>query len=298
MLLLKASKFIFLAWFFIAFLVSTSVYAATISDVEVVDVTAIVSGQQTENGSTSGSAVSSSVVMQGNTFPNAKLILLKDGAVYTTLIANSDGGFNLSVNGLVFGNYQFSLYAQDKNGIESNPFTVNVPIFEVKTYSYRGIVLPPTIRASNLTIALGEEYYVEGYAAPGAVINLQIPGAQSLGTTTVDSNGYYKIVVTANLSAGLYQLRTKAQLNGVESLYSRPVQVLYYKGVPGQQLPPPPPQLANCVDYNKDQRVNLIDFSILLFWLGKNNPPINIDCNRDTVIDIKDFSILMYFWTG
>jgi hypothetical protein len=265
-----------------------------------VDVTAVVEGTAaTETGgTTSGSVGGASVVLQGNAFPNAKLTLLKDGSVYTTLLASADGTFRITVNGLSFGNYQFSIYAQDGNNIESSPYAVNVLISEIKSYDYSGILLPPTIRSDNLVIALGQVFYVSGYSAPGSTVLVEVPGVKVLASGTVDSNGYYNIPVTSDLAAGLYQIRSRAQLGSVQSLFSKPVQVLYYKGVPGGAIPPPPGQLATCVDYNNDRRVNLIDFSILLFWFEKNNPPRSIDCNSDNKIDIKDFSILMYFWTG
>jgi hypothetical protein len=277
---------------------STIVIAATISDIESVDVTAIVGTANPNQGSTSGSNGAASFVMRGSAFPNAKLTLLKDGAVYTTLVANSDGQFNLTVNGLNFGNYQFSLYAQDRNGLDSSSYTVNVPISEIKSYVFNDILVPPTIKSDNLVIALGQSFNVTGYAAANSKILVEVPGVKTLATGMTDSSGYYSIPVLADMSAGLYQIRTRVELNGVQSLYSKPVQVLYYKGVPGEPLPPPPSQLASCADYNKDYRINLIDFSILLFWFGKDNPPKDIDCNGDHTINIKDFSILMYFWTS
>lgn len=51
-------------------------------------------------------------------------------------------------------------------------------------------------------------------------------------------------------------------------------------------------------DLNCDQRVNLVDLSILLFnWeTVKNNP--NSDINKDATVDLVDFSILLYYWTN
>jgi hypothetical protein len=52
------------------------------------------------------------------------------------------------------------------------------------------------------------------------------------------------------------------------------------------------------VDYNGDGRVDLVDFSILIFWFNKDSIPAHIDCNGDGVADIVDFSIVTYYWTG
>jgi len=48
---------------------------------------------------------------------------------------------------------------------------------------------------------------------------------------------------------------------------------------------------------NGDDNVDLVDFSILLFYWLKNNYPEG-DFNSDKIVDIKDFSIMAYNWTG
>lgn len=301
----KANKLIFLAWFFISvgLLVGATfgtylVIADTVSDSEVLDVTAIVPGAVEDPGS--GGTVTApiaTVVISGTVFPNAKLTLLKDGSISTTLIANPDGTFQITINNLNFGNYQFSLYSEDPTGQISAAHVINVSAFTSQPYVYSGIILPPTLSASGLLIKIGDSYSVFGYSAPGSTVTLLAPNGNGLGSATADSSGLYRISLRANLAAGIHSLRATANLNGRTSLPSKPIQVLFYS----ENLPPdqvPPPQYVSCVDYNKDRRVNLIDFSILLFWFGKNPVPPSVDCNSDLVIDIKDFSILMYFWTG
>lgn len=273
------------------------VLAGTVTDFHTLDITAVVpSLTPPGGGGGTGSVPAASVTISGFSFPDAKLTLLKDGQVITTLIANHDGTFVVVVNSLNFGNYQFSVIAEDSDGVQSSPYVINVPVFNVQGYVYNGIVLPPTIRVNPLVVENGQPTSVFGYAAPGANVLVGVPGQFNFGSAIADTNGFYQFEVRQILTPGNYFFRTQAQVGGVTSPYSKPVLVLYY-GV-GQTPPPLPSQLAICVDYNHDGRVNLIDFSILLFWFNKTNPPTNIDCNRDNAIDIKDFSILMYFWTG
>lgn len=303
----KANKLIFLAWFFISagLLIGVTfgtylVIADEVSDSEVLDVTAIVPGAVSDPGSGGGvTAPIATVVLSGTAFPNAKLTLLKDGSISTTLIANPDGTFQITINNLNFGNYQFSIYSEDPTGQISATHVLNVSAFTSQPYVYSGIILPPTLSASGLLIKIGDIYSVFGYSAPGSTVTLLAPNGNGLGSAVADSIGLYRISLTANLAAGIYSLRATANLNGRTSLPSKPIQVLFYSStLPPDQIPTPPPQFAQCVDYNKDRRVNLIDFSILLFWFGKSPIPPSVDCNSDAVIDIKDFSILMYFWTG
>lgn len=219
--------------------------------------------------------------------------------VTTTLIANSDGTFQITINDLNYGNYQLSLFAEDPTGQVSSSYVVNVPAFSAQPYTYTGIVLPPTATASALLVEIGKNFSVFGYSAVNSSVEIQTTTGVSLGSAVAGSDGFYRVSITPNIASGLYTIRARASLNGFTSLPSKPIQVLFYKGnLPPDQVPPPPIQYASCVDYNKDKRTNLIDFSILLYWFGKNPPPASVDCNGDRIIDIKDFSILMYFWTG
>ena len=50
-------------------------------------------------------------------------------------------------------------------------------------------------------------------------------------------------------------------------------------------------------DINSDRRVNLVDFSILLFnWGRLSNQHADLNC--DGQVDLTDFSILLYYWQG
>ncbi len=50
-------------------------------------------------------------------------------------------------------------------------------------------------------------------------------------------------------------------------------------------------------DLNRDGRVDLVDFSILLYNWGRPQNPV-ADLNADGRVDLVDFSILLYWWTG
>ena len=49
-------------------------------------------------------------------------------------------------------------------------------------------------------------------------------------------------------------------------------------------------------DLNKDGKVNLVDFSILLYYWKTTHH--EADINIDGIVDLADFSIMMYCWTG
>ena len=51
-------------------------------------------------------------------------------------------------------------------------------------------------------------------------------------------------------------------------------------------------------DFNSDCLVDLVDFSILIHWFNRPNPPAHIDLSEDGKVDLVDFSIMAYYWTG
>lgn len=51
-------------------------------------------------------------------------------------------------------------------------------------------------------------------------------------------------------------------------------------------------------DFNADCRVNIVDFSILIYWFIRPNPLARIDLNSDTRVNLQDFSIMAFYWTG
>ena len=61
----------------------------------------------------------------------------------------------------------------------------------------------------------------------------------------------------------------------------------------------PPSFVCRGADLNFDGKVDIIDFSILLYFWGETSPEnICADINQDQIVDLVDFSIMMYYWTG
>lgn len=70
---------------------------------------------------------------------------------------------------------------------------------------------------------------------------------------------------------------------------------------PDEPKPKPKPtdKIRKRVDFNKDGRVDFIDFSILLYYFDKTGSVIvPFDLNDDGIVDVVDISIFMYYWDG
>ena len=67
----------------------------------------------------------------------------------------------------------------------------------------------------------------------------------------------------------------------------------------GSYLPPfkPPLKAIQLADFNGDNRINIIDLSILLFYFDKPvSKDSRYDLNKDEKINLVDVSILFYYW--
>ena len=143
-----------------------------------------------------------------------------------------------------------------------------------------------------------------GRADPGDTIFL-LTDAQLTTTTHADLSGRFFIRLVG-LSPGTYIFGLYAENNqGKRSAFlTFPVEVFPTSIINitdiffGPVIPRDIAEAPCTVDYNGDGRVDLVDFSVLIFWFEKTNIPLDIDCNGDGKADIVDFSIMAYYWTG
>ncbi len=63
--------------------------------------------------------------------------------------------------------------------------------------------------------------------------------------------------------------------------------------------PPLLPPAFQAADFNGDNRIDIVDLSILLYYYWRSDAAaLRYDLNHDGVVDFPDVSILMYYWTG
>ena len=134
-----------------------------------------------------------------------------------------------------------------------------------------------------------------GQSAPNASIEVHIDNSSKVLNTTATAQGTWSVPYpTAGLSAQTHTARARTIISSgtlaSQSSFSTTVQL--QAGVNGK--------VATPSDLNKDGSVNLIDFSILIFWWntagGDSNPPADINGNGK--VGLEDFSILLYNWSG
>lgn len=238
------------------------------------------------------------VFINGYAFPGSTVYAVVDGYIADSVKAGSDGKYALQVDEIARGVYTFGVYAIDDNDVKSSTFSTSFTVTGGRTSSLSNINVMPSILVTPDPVDVGQTVTISGFALPNASITIEnqkdgVGVSKKIFTTTSDADGAWSIPVdTTNFSQGTYQVKAKSEsLDGsIETDYS---EYTYY-GV-GQEA-----ENQIFADLNRDGKVNLTDFSILLFWWGSDggdsDPPADI--NGDGSVSLTDFSILLFNWTG
>ncbi|MFA5831309.1 MAG: hypothetical protein WC878_05765 [Candidatus Paceibacterota bacterium] len=241
------------------------------------------------------------VEFAGRAYPMSTVSILKDGAVAVFVVAGPDGNFFTSLSGLSAGNYTFSSYAEDKNGILSGTLTFPVSVTAGATTRINGIFLPPTIAVDKSIVKKGDTIAISGQTMPNASVTVNIDsGANIFMNGPSDGEGAYLFNFDSSvLEYGDYTTVSKAVFAGETSPFSKTVT---FK-VGTTTVEEEPEDCPTKGDLNDDCRVDLVDFSIATYWFKK---PLSgafelleeERLNASGKIDLIDFSIMAYYWTG
>ncbi len=242
------------------------------------------------------------VVFSGRAYPMSRVSVLKDGQLAVTTIAGPDSNFSVTLGNLSAGNYNFSLFGEDKDGIRSAPFSFPIFITEGVTTNIGGIFIVPTISVDKNEVRRGDNIIIFGQAPPEADVVININSSPEFFIQRrSDEDGIYLLNFdTSVLDLGRHSARSKASKGEDISGFSNSVGfVVGTRNVLNQ----PRPATFLRGDLNNDGRVNLVDFSIAAYWyrrsLSESFGRIEIQrLNGDGKIDLVDFSIMAFYWTG
>ena len=240
------------------------------------------------------------VTLEGLAYPLSEVVLIRDNVEDMKINANFSGEFKFSLSGLIQGTHTFGIKAKDSRGNYSTIRSVTVGVVSDSISAVTGILISPTTYLSTTTLDAGVPLAISGESFPSHIVEIEIYSKNNGGITGTivkkietnsDENGRWQVTYeTGGLSTDTYIARVRGRVSAVEaSDYGK----IYYFGI-GKQ----PEVLDTCgrADLNKDGKVNLTDFSILLFHWETNNE--DADINLSGKVDLVDFSIMLFCWTG
>ncbi len=237
------------------------------------------------------------VIISGYAFPGSTVYAIVDGAAGGNVRASNDGRYTITISQIARGAYTFGIYAIDRNNVKSSTFSTSFTVTGGRTSSLSNINVMPTIRVTPNPVNPGQTLTLSGSALPNATITIEnqrdgsSPSRREFTVRSDASGNWQTTLDTSGFTRGTYKVRAKAEASAI--LTTNYSNYTFY-GV-GEAADAP----LNA-DLSRDGRVNLTDFSILLFWWGSaggnSNPPADI--NRDGTVSLTDFSILLFNWTG
>jgi len=234
------------------------------------------------------------ISVSGFSYPGTSINILLDTESVGSVRAGSNGRFEFTTEASP-GTATMGFWTTDGEGTRSVTFNTTFDVTQGAITNITGIIIPPTIRLSNQNVNPGDVVTVSGRAVPSANIELHLNNSERTERTTSDSNGAWSISLnTGSLRVAEYTLRARS-ISGSSTLLSQSSfssTIQLFVGVDGRVTTPS--------DLNRDGKVNLVDFSILIFWWGGNggNSDPAADINGNGRVGIEDFSILLFNWTG
>lgn len=256
------------------------------------------SGGNSGGGSGGGKKDLGSTVVNitGKAYPSRAINFLLDGDSIGSVQTNGQGLFEFSTKASP-GTATLGMWATDAFGVKSITLSNTFDVTQGAVTNLNDLVLPPSIKVSQTNFNPGNVITVSGQSVPNAKINLFIDrnSTSPVASGQSGANGQWSIQYdTSRLSANDHVLRARSVTGTppleVQSSMSSSVQLT--AGVGGK--------VTSSSDLNRDSKVNLIDFSILIFWWqtagGESDPPADINGNGK--VSLEDFSILLFNWTG
>ncbi|MFH1036608.1 MAG: dockerin type I domain-containing protein [Patescibacteria group bacterium] len=231
------------------------------------------------------------VVFIGRAYPSAIITILKNGTVIASFSADNVGLFNREISGIAADTYNFSVFAEDTEGRRSVTIGFTVGILESRVTTISGIFISPTIDLGPTQVEKGDPVDIYGQSFPESKITIFISSNEIVKDTSATKAGKWSYRLdTTPLEESEHSARAQA-LNGAGELsaFSQTMSFLVVKK--GAMV-------CRGADLNFDDKINLTDFSILLYY-WRQRKPLNIcaDINHDGIVDLTDFSIMMYYWT-
>lgn len=234
------------------------------------------------------------VVMRGKAYPDSDVHILLDGKVIGIVAADAKADFYFESTQITPGVASFGFWSEDKTGLKSTLLTLTFRVVSRAVTTISGIYISPTIEIDKKSVKQGEMITIYGQTVPQTQVNIHINSeAEIIKETNSLETGKWSINFNTtpleedfHTAKALFQVENSGNI--IKSGFSRSVS--FHVGKLGGDA------VCPNADLNKDGRVNLTDFSILLYYWGTDNSCA--DQNQNGVVDLVDFSIMMYYWTG
>ncbi len=254
----------------------------------------------------------------------ANVIITRGGTSVRTATLGLNGVIDETLTEQPTGDQVYVVSAIDASGRSFTPVTFVLNLTMNSTTDLSNIFLGPTISAAPSSAPSGDVITVTGITVPLSVVTVTISTSPlTTYTATANTSGVWQRVInSADFGVGTFFINARSLFNSLLSSLSPQISVSVTEPTTNtntntstntnnntnstintnsnvnRRPPVVPPSTFAITDLNRDGKVNLTDFSILMFYWQQRNPGnAETDINQDNVVDIIDISIMLYQWT-
>ena len=244
----------------------------------------------------------STIAFSGRAYTNGTVILMQDGQQIATTEADAAGFFAFGINDIPSGSYVFGVSGRDAQERTSDTLSFPASIATGSSVQVSNIFLGPTIVLDKSQVSQQSTLFVTGNTVPLADVHVYLRTTtddNKLITVKANVAGEYEYSLPASgIALGPYQLFAIAEIAG--DISSQSLARGFTVGLSDVDVIEAECGIIVSADFNKDCRVDLIDFSIASFWFREPLSGIGFDrdLNGDGIVDLVDFSIIAFYWTG
>lgn len=238
------------------------------------------------------------VIVRGVAYPGSKVNLLKDGQLVASTQSGPDAHFEIQLSGVGSGTYTFSVWAADKNGVRSTLYPFTVTLTHGVTTVISGVFIAPTVSLDYETVRRGDPLPVIGQSIPKATVSVMFHSdTEIIEDVVAGPDGIWTYVLdTLRLDYGDHTAQARSKKERDVSTLSK---VVSFK-IGTENVKAKKETVIHKADHNGDNKVDLADFSIMLYWYKRplTAKAPSVDLNGDGKVDLVDFSIFAFNWTG
>lgn len=257
---------------------------------EIVTVSAVIGSIPSIDPGGGGGVYQSGVRFSGLAYPNATVTVQKRDGTSISVLADEKGSFSILVPETSW--QFFTLFATDTSGRKSTLLNFPTILYSGYITDISGVRFAPTITTDKLAVKKGDFITIEGQALPNVNVIVSFEGEEDRTFSLISNlQGKYSVTLPILFPEGEYGVRagypSDSRTSKVVKVSVGQASILRTEAtnnIPG--------------DCNIDQKVTLVDFSVLAFWYNKPNPPRCVDANGDGIITLVDFSIVAFYWNG
>jgi len=225
--------------------------------------------------------------------------VVEGGSVVGTATADGQGNFSKHLLAQTPGIHALGIYSTDRDGLATSTVGYSVSLTAQTETALLSITLPPTISLSTTELRTGGALKISGLTVPSSTVALFISPTAITKSVVSSSDGYWEYLLnTAELGVGGYQVYAKTTTSvGYQSETSELLDFAIISAAP--TLPLLPTTVA-FFDADGSGTIELAEiFETVKAWVNQWRIGAageeRCDLNGDGVCNLVDFSILLYY---